>query len=165
MTPNESTASRRLKVNVRILPEYARDVEPAELQRAARAAFKSAGAQSGGALTVLVTDDAQVRELNRAYRRVDAATDVLAFGEVGEGNGFISPPEGSKYWGDIVISCPRATEQAAADGHPLQEELSLLVVHGALHLMGYDHEQADDKEKMWTAQHAALVQLGIAWLP
>jgi probable rRNA maturation factor len=165
MMPNEGKASKRLKVNVCILPEYAGDVKPADLQRAARAAFKSAGAQSAGALTVLVTDNAQVRELNRVYRRVDAPTDVLAFGEVGEANGFISPPEGSKYWGDIVISYPRATEQAATYGHPLQEELSLLVVHGTLHLMGYDHEQADDREKMWTAQHTALVQLGIAWEP
>jgi probable rRNA maturation factor len=165
MTPNEVKASRRLTVNVRILPLYAHDVERASLQKAARAAFKSAGGQNAGALTVMVTDDAQVRELNRVYRHVDAPTDVLAFGEVSGASGFIPPPEETQYWGDIIISYPRALEQAATYGHPLQEELALLVVHGTLHLLGYDHEQAEDKEKMWVAQNAALVRLGIGWQP
>jgi probable rRNA maturation factor len=165
MTPNEGRAPARLTVNVRILPLYAQDVEQANLRKAARAAFKSAGGQGASALTVMVTGDVQVQELNRVYRDVDAPTDVLAFGEVGEANDFIPPPGETQYWGDIIISYPRAMEQAATYGHPLQEELSLLVVHGALHLMGYDHEQADDKEKMWGAQRAALFQLGVRWQP
>jgi probable rRNA maturation factor len=165
MTPNEGKVSKRLTVNIQVLPIYAHDVERANLQKAARAAFKNAGGMGASALTVMVADDAQVRELNRVYRSVDAPTDVLAFGEAGDANGFIAPLRETKYWGDIIISYPRAMEQAATYGHPLQEELSLLVVHGTLHLMGYDHEQADDKEKMWGAQHAALVQLGICWQP
>lgn len=165
MTPREGPATRRLTVNVRVLPLYAQEVEGASLRKAARAAFKSAGGQGAGALTVMVTDDAQVRELNRAYRRVDAPTDVLAFGEAGGENGFVPPPGETRYWGDIIMSYPRAMEQAATYGHPVQEELSLLVIHGMLHLMGYDHEQAGDKEKMWAAQRAALVQLGIGWQP
>jgi probable rRNA maturation factor len=165
MTPNEGNASKRLTVNVRILPLYAKGVVRANLQKAARAAFKSADAQGAGALTVLVTDDAQILKLNLVYLGVDAPTDVLAFGAADETNGFIPPPGETQYWGDIIISYPRAMEQATTYGHPLQEELSLLVVHGTLHLMGYDHEQADDKEKMWGAQHSALVQLGICWQP
>jgi probable rRNA maturation factor len=165
MTPNEGKASKRLTVNVRILPLYAKDVERASVQKAARAAFKSAGGQGAWALTVMVTDNAQILKLNLVYLGVDAPTDVLAFGAADEANGFILPPGETQYWGDIVISYPRAMEQAATYGHPLQEELSLLVVHGTLHLMGYDHEQADDKEKMWGAQHSALVQLGICWQP
>jgi probable rRNA maturation factor len=165
MTRNEGRALKRLTVNVSVLPLYAKDVAKASLQKAARAAFVSAGGESGGALTVMVTDDAQVRELNRVYRGVDAPTDVLAFSEAGGANEFIPPPGESKYWGDIVISYPRAMEQAVTYGHPFQEELSLLVVHGTLHLMGHDHERADDKEKMWGAQNVALVQLGISWQP
>lgn len=165
MTRREPTLSRRLTVHVQVLPVYAKDVERIYLQRAVRAAFRCAGGQGGGALTVLVTDDAQVQELNRAYRGVDAPTDVLAFGATGEAGGFILPSQEAPYWGDIVISYPRALEQAATYGHPLREELALLVIHGTLHLMGYDHEQADDKEKMWRLQQAALAQLGIGWQP
>ena len=163
MSPEQGKVSKRLTVHVHVLPIYERDVERAQLQKAARAAFRCAGGQSSGALTVMVTDDAQIQELNRAYRDVDAATDVLAFGAAGEANGFIPPAEETPYFGDIIISYPRAIEQAAAYGHPLPEELSLLVVHGTLHLLGYDHEQVDDKEKMWAAQNAALAQLGIRW--
>lgn len=163
MSPEEGKISKRLSVHIHVLPIYAQHVDRTQLQKAARAAFGCAGGQSAGALTVMVTDDAQVQELNRTYRSVDAATDVLAFGAAGEANGFIPPAGETLYWGDIIISYPRAMEQAAAYGHPLPEELSLLVVHGTLHLMGYDHEQADDKEKMWDAQNAALAQLGIRW--
>jgi probable rRNA maturation factor len=165
MTSGARKVARRLTVNVRVLPSYAQEIERADLRRAARAAFKSAGGQGAGGLTVMVTDDAQIRELNRVYRSVDAPTDVLAFGETGEADGFIAPAGEAKYWGDIIISYPRALEQAATYGHPLHEELALLVVHGTLHLMGCDHEQAADKEKMWGAQNAALVQLGINWQP
>ena len=175
MTSGEGKVAQRLTVHVRALPIFAQAIEHAHLRKAARAAFKSAGGQGGGALTVMVTDDDQIRDLNRIYRRVDAPTDVLAFGEVatasralggtGEADGFKAPTEEAKYWGDIIISYPRALEQAALYGHPPQEELALLVVHGTLHLMGYDHEQADDKEKMWGAQHSALVRLGIGWQP
>jgi probable rRNA maturation factor len=163
MTPDEGKASKRLTVNVRILPLYAKDVVRADLRKAARAAFKSAGGQGAWALTVMLTDDAQVLKLNLVYRGVDAPTDVLAFGEADVANGFIEPPGETQYWGDIIISYPRAMEQAATYGHPLQEELSLLVVHGTLHLMGYDHQQGNDKAKMWEVQNAALAQLGICW--
>jgi probable rRNA maturation factor len=165
MTPAEGKAPRLLTVNVHVIPLYAKYVERASLRKAARAAFLSAGGQGGGALTVMVTDDGQVRELNRIYRSVDAPTDVLAFSEAGGANEFVPPPGEAKYWGDIIISYPRAMEQAATYGHALQEELSLLAVHGMLHLMGYDHELSDDKEKMWRAQNAALAQLGINWQP
>lgn len=165
MTQSEGKVPKRLTVNVHVLPTYAAGVQRTSLRKAARAAFKSAGGQGAGALTVLVTDDAQILELNLVYRGVDAPTDVLAFGEAGGANELIPPLGETKYWGDIIISQPQAMEQAAAYGHPLQEELSLLVVHGTLHLMGYDHEQADDREKMWKVQNAALVELGIGWQP
>jgi len=163
MSPHMGKVPNRLTVGVQILPAYAGNVKRTHLQKAARAAFRSAGGQGAGALTVMVTDDAQVRDLNRVYRRVDAPTDVLAFTEAAGADGFIVPRGETQYWGDIIISYARAMEQAATYGHPVEEELSLLVVHGMLHLLGYDHEQAGDKRKMWELQNAALVQLGIPW--
>ena len=166
----------RLTVGVQILPAYTGSVKRSQLQKAARAAFSSAGGQGAGALTLIVTDNAKVQELNRVYRHVDAPTDVLAFADAAETatasrhqsvetGAFIAPPGGICYWGDVIISYARAAEQAALYGHPVEEELSLLVVHGVLHLMGYDHEQSSDKREMWKLQNVALVRLGISWQP
>ena len=153
------------EVHVQIAASFAGEVKAASLSRAARAAFESAGEQYGGELTLVITDDAQMRELNRAYRGVDATTDVLAFGNRQEADTFVPSPQAPAYFGDIVISYPRATEQARAHAHPLEEELLLLVIHGVLHLLGYDHAEESDREKMWRRQSTALTSLGIHWQP
>jgi probable rRNA maturation factor len=144
---------------------FAEAVSMATVRQAVEAALEGAGEEHSGELTVLITDDAQVEELNRVYRGVAASTDVLAFGDSEETDSFVLSPEVAPYLGDIVISYPRAVEQAAAYGHPTEEELSILVVHGVLHLLGYDHEEVDDREAMWQVQSTALAQLGIRWEP
>ncbi|HLA08708.1 MAG TPA: rRNA maturation RNase YbeY, partial [Anaerolineales bacterium] len=85
-----------------------------------------------------------------------APTDVLSF-PASE----TDPETGSRYLGDILLSIPRAQEQATAAGHALDSEVQLLVVHGVLHLLGYDHAEAKEKRKMWKAQEEILVQLGL----
>lgn len=149
------------KVHVQIDDAFVAKVKPAGIRRAIGAAFESAGERRSGELTVAITDDVQVHDLNRVYRGVDAATDVLAFGEADDTAQFVSPPETGTYFGDIVISYPRAAEQAAYFGHSVEEELFTLVVHGALHLLNYDHETVEDKKRMWHVQGDALERLGI----
>ncbi|MGB9879741.1 MAG: rRNA maturation RNase YbeY [Anaerolineae bacterium] len=158
-----SKTSPGLKIDLRIAPEYARKVHRTSVRQAVHAAFESAGHPRQGELTVVITGDEQIRELNRIYRGVDAPTDVLAFRHTGEAKDSIPLLMGPVYFGDILISYPRAVEQASAYGHPVEEELLLLVIHGTLHLLGYDHEQASDKETMWGIQNAALASLGIPW--
>jgi probable rRNA maturation factor len=82
---------------------------------------------------VLITGDDRIRGLNRAFRGVEAATDVLSFpdGDV--------LPDGRTLLGEIVISLDTAREQAARAGHPVARELAELVLHGLLHLLGHDH--------------------------
>lgn len=123
-------------------------------ESAAQQALDYANLEQPAELTLVLTEDADIHALNLQYRQVDAATDVLSF-PAGE----TDPDTGNLYLGDIVISLPRAQAQAAAEGHSLEAELRLLVVHGVLHLLGYDH--ADDKEKaaMWAAQTAILKNL------
>ena len=87
---------------------------------------------------------------------MDAPTDVLSFP-----SGEVDPDTSSLYLGDVVISLPRAQEQASAEGHPLADELQLLVVHGILHLLGYDHEESKDKKRMRDMQDKILKQLGL----
>lgn len=160
-----SKSSTALKIDMRIVPEYARDVNRVRLRQAVHAAFESAGRQRQGELTVVIANDEQVRELNRIYRGVDTPTDVLAFCHASEVEESIAPLMGEVYWGDIVISYPRASDQASSYGHPIEEELVLLVIHGTLHLLGYDHEQAGDKGEMWCLQNVALAKMGIQWQP
>lgn len=106
-------------------------------------------------LTIVLTDDTEVHELNRQYRQVDAPTDVLSF-PVGE----TDLDSGNFYLGDIVLSVPRAAQQAQAEGRLVEDELRLLVVHGVLHLLGYDHADDAEQAEMWAEQAAILCQNG-----
>ncbi len=103
------------------------------------------------AVTVLtLTGDEQLQEYNRRYRGLDEPTDVLAFAaqEKPVDQRFMAPP-GTEHWlGDIVISLPRARQQAREAGHPINDEVRLLAVHGFLHLLGYDHAEAADQTAM-----------------
>lgn len=129
-------------------------VDPALIEQAALAALAHESAQ--GELSVVLSDDEQLQQLNREYLGIDAPTDVLSF-PASETN----PESGERYLGDILVSVPRAAQQAAAAGHPLQAEVQLLVVHGVLHLLGHDHAQPQDKTRMWAAQAEVLKSLGL----
>ncbi len=102
-------------------------------------------------VTVLtLTGDAPLQEYNRRYRGLDEPTDVLAFGsqEKPVDQRFQAPP-GTEHWlGDIVISLPRARQQAREARHPMNDEVRLLAVHGFLHLLGYDHAEPDEETAM-----------------
>lgn len=125
------------------------------LRRAAQEALRQAGREAVELTLVFVSDD-QVRELNQQYRQKDEVTDVLSF-PLGE----IDPDSGLEYLGDVVISEPQARRQASTAGHPLEEELALLAIHGVLHLLDYDHTDPESKSEMWSLQDRALGALGI----
>jgi len=126
------------------------------LEEAARAALEHESESPDAELSIILTNDARLHELNLNYLEVDAPTDVLSF-PASE----TDPETGARYIGDILISVPRAQTQAAAAGHPLEAEVQLLVVHGILHLLGHDHARAADKARMWKAQAEVLQRLGI----
>ncbi len=107
-------------------------------------------------LAVVVGGDAQIQELNRQFRGVDAPTDVLSFAALDDTTHPASSPEEPFYLGDVIISYPRVLAQAAEEGHSAQEELDLLTVHGVLHLLGHDHDNAERKATMWARQDAIL---------
>lgn len=100
----------------------------------------------GSELGILVTDDEQVRELNREYAGEDKATDVLSF-SLQEGEEFVSPDDVTRL-GEVIVSYPTAERQANEAGHPVADEVAHLLVHGILHLLGYDHAESDDARKM-----------------
>src|SRR5512141_1062730 len=126
------------------------------LERAARAVLEHESESGDHDLSIVLTDNARLHELNLSYLGVDSPTDVLSF-PASE----TDPETGARYLGDILISIPRAQEQADAAGHPLESEVQLLVVHGVLHLLGHDHAQAGEKARMWKAQAEILERLGL----
>lgn len=101
-----------------------------------------------------ITDNASIRKLNKAYRGLDEATDVLSFE-----NDFIDLETGARFIGDIVISIEKAQAQAAERGFSLQEELEMLLVHAVLHLNGYDHLEEADLEEMGSLQDEILIAI------
>ena len=107
-------------------------------------------------LTIVLIGDEEIQQLNNQYLEIDAPTDVLSFS-----SGDIDPENGKRYLGDIIISYPRAKSQAAARGGSDSSELQLLVVHGMLHLLGYDHTEELQKNEMWALQAQVLKELGL----
>ena len=142
-------------ITVEVGDSFQKMVDPAWLEAAAQAALRYEQTPETSELSIVVGDDEQLRELNFQYRAIDLPTDVLSF-PAGEAD----PESGNFYIGDIILSYPRASEQAEAGGHPVKAELQLLVVHGVLHLLGYDHGDAEEKERMWSKQASILAELG-----
>jgi probable rRNA maturation factor len=134
-------------------------VSPTYLQGASLTVLAQHDVHPNSALTIVITNNDFVQNLNRQYRKIDAPTDVLSFPAD-------TPPveiEGEPpYLGDIIIALPYAAAQAEHEAHDLNSSLALLVVHGTLHLLGYDHDTDSNRAEMWAAQDAALRALGIA---
>jgi probable rRNA maturation factor len=138
------------------------DLDTALVERAISAVLRAEGAVGPLEVGVLITDDAHIHALNRDYRSVDAPTDVLSFGDDGPESGFVSQPEGPRYLGDIAISYERVLAQAADYGHSPARELAYLAAHGALHLLGYDHEGGPDAAAAMRArEEAAMAEIGL----
>jgi probable rRNA maturation factor len=106
-------------------------------------------------LSIAVTDDETVRALNREYAGEDAVTDVLSFSQR-EGEELVPPPEGVPPLGDVVIAYPQAARQAAERGHGAEEEVTRLLVHGVLHLLGYDHAEPEEARRMRAREEALI---------
>jgi probable rRNA maturation factor len=128
-------------------------LDPTLIEQAAIAGLLAGSAPASADLTIVLTNDAQLHQLNLQFLEIDAPTDVLSFP-----SGDIDPDTDQPYLGDILISYERARAQALT--HSLQDELRLLVVHGVLHLLGHDHADPTEKATMWQLQREALSYLG-----
>ncbi|MFC1872304.1 rRNA maturation RNase YbeY [Chloroflexota bacterium] len=112
-------------------------------------------------MSLILTSQQRVQELNRVYRGKDHPTDVLSFcmNEIASGAagaGFVPPPDGVHHMGEVIISVPQAQVQAKERGHTLEQEIHMLMVHGVLHLLGYDHND-DEEEAAMQARAAELL--------
>ncbi len=142
------------RIDLQVGARYQSKIKAARLRQAARATLEQQRITRHVELTIVITGNAQLRSLNRAFREVDAPTDVLSFATDER------PRPDTRYLGDVIISYPKAREQAVAGRHAVEAELQLLVVHGVLHLLGHDHYTAAEKNVMWRAQAAILNKIG-----
>lgn len=125
------------------------------LETAAQAVLDIEKADHSSEVSIAIDGDAEIQALNQQFLGIDAPTDVLSFP-----SDETNPETGAPYLGDIMISYPRAKQQAENAGETVEDELQILVVHGMLHLLGYDHAEPDEKAAMWAAQQKALEHLG-----
>ena len=129
--------------------------QTAFLTKAALAAAKFCDAPQDAEVSIAFVSADEIRVLNRDYRSIDKATDVLSFPVNDE------LAMGLDMLGDVVICMDVAASQAAEYGHSLERELAFLVVHGMLHLMGYDHESPEDEAEMFAMQDKILEYLQV----
>lgn len=114
-------------------------------------------------VSVLFTNDAFIAELNLQYRGIDSPTDVLSFALCeDEDDDVVEIPGIPDILGDIIVSVETASRQAEGAGKPLLDEIALLIVHGTLHLLGYDHDTIEKEAVMWKRQDEALMAIAEA---
>jgi probable rRNA maturation factor len=140
-------------------------VDAARLQAAAQAVIERHEIDQASSLSIVISTNEAVHALNLQHRGVDAPTDVLSFPADPLPEELLEEMEDEDeeptYLGDLVIAYPYASQQAANLKHDLNDSLALLVVHGTLHLLGYDHDTPENRAEMWEEQAAVLEHLGI----
>ena len=149
----------KIQLSIRIEKPFVGLVSKHWLRKAVKLTLAHTGISSPVELGLVIAGDETVHELNRSYRSVDSTTDVIAFA-LSEGcakdEPFVTPPDDVIHLGEVIISYPQAERQAREQHHPLEKEIALLVAHGVLHLLGYDHELPEQEQKMKAMESRVL---------
>jgi len=141
-------------INIIIRPPFDKIIAKDRLEYVAQAVLAETGQTKKGDISLIITDDTEIQQLNKSFRGIDRPTDVLSFN-----NEYIDLDTGIPYLGEIIISYPTAKTQAIQLGNLVSHELELLLIHGYLHLLGYDHANELDKKAMWQLQKKLLAHL------
>ncbi|WNF21762.1 rRNA maturation RNase YbeY [Mesobacillus jeotgali] len=139
------------------------DHEINEIEKLLNYAASQENVQDGSELSITFVSNERIQEINREYRDKDRPTDVISFAleEMGEGELEIVGEDIPRILGDIIISIPKAREQAEEYNHSFMRELGFLAVHGLLHLLGYDHMNEQDEKQMFDRQKEILDGFGL----
>jgi probable rRNA maturation factor len=146
-------------ITVQVDERFEEKIDADALHRLAIGVLKAEGKAGPLELGIVVTTDDEVHALNNEYLGHDYKTDVISFGMESEEE-FITPEDRPAYLGDVVISYERATEQGPEYGHTTEQEVATLMVHGLLHLLGYDDMEGEARERMHGRQDDLLRRLG-----
>jgi probable rRNA maturation factor len=146
-------------IEVFVEERFRESVDRPRVKKIARGVLKDEGVVRPYEVSLVFTDSQTVQQLNRDYRGVNRPTDVLAFYMLTRDtvdNSFPLPPDGVTRLGEVIISYPHAVAQAMEQGHSTEKELALLVIHGILHLLGYDHKKTEDESRMMAREKELL---------
>ena len=147
---SESGVNSVERVGLTVVKKVPAPFSPSWARRVIASALSVAGFRGRVETGIAFVGDAEIRKLNRRYRGKDRPTDVLSFeAEDEEGN-----------LGDLIVSVPYAARQAKSSGRSLRREIADLLIHGTLHLLGYDHEKKADASKMFPLQDKAMMAAG-----
>jgi probable rRNA maturation factor len=139
-------------------------LEVSWLKRIAEQVLAAEGASADVELGLFIASGERVRQLNRDYLGRDEPTDVLAFSAGEEVGGnlplFVPPPDGVLHLGEVIISYPQAVVQAAEYKHSVKREIAVLIIHGVLHLLGYEHDKPELELRMRAREKEVLSQIG-----
>ncbi len=148
------------RIDVRIASPFRTTVRVAWLRVIARRVLAAEGVAGPAHVGIVVADDQTVRDLNHRFLGLDEPTDVLSFGlGAADQAPFALPPEEEASLGEVVIAYPTALHQAEEAGRPAEVEVAHLLVHGLLHLLGYDHERPEDDGGMRRREEEVLTGL------
>ncbi len=162
------------RATIHIFEEFSDSVSPEWIRAVADGVLSIRPQWSSERLSVAIADDDTVAQLNRAHRGLNGVTDVLSFsgrhsgqyyGEddnpntESEAREFVLPPGYEADLGEVIISFPQVSRQAREAGHTVQKELAIILAHGILHLLGYDHEREAEAAEMLSLQNRAMAAL------
>ena len=143
-----------VEINVLIDEDLEECLEVSWLQRVAEQVLVAQGVSPRAELGLVIASQEGVQELNRSYLGRDRPTDVIAFSMLPEPPAgedlppFVQPPDGVLHLGEVIISYPQAVAQAEEHGHSIKREVTILIIHGVLHLLGYGDETPELKRQM-----------------
>jgi probable rRNA maturation factor len=132
------------------------------LNKVAEETLKIVGFKRPAEISLVISGEERIRSLNKKYRNINKITDVLSFGNEVVKNGsakFISPPDKIIYLGEIFICYPKVVRQAKQKKHSMKKELTILLIHGILHLLGYDHKKDYKNSEMKILEEKILESL------
>ncbi|GAC1536405.1 MAG: rRNA maturation RNase YbeY [Herpetosiphon sp.] len=155
--------NKRYDITIEVDPAYSDELDTSVFETLAVHVLSGEHVPAPASVGIWITNEDQLHELNRTYRNVDRSTDVLSFGDDDEtsSQAFVTAPEEPRHLGDIAVSYDHVMQQANDFGHSRVRELSYLICHGLLHLLGYDHEEPDQATTMRQREETHLQELGI----
>ena len=142
-----------MEINVLIDADLEGCPEAGWLESLAEKVLIAQGVDSRAELSLAIVGQERIRQLNLSYMGNDEPTDVLSFSMLSEPSGevitpFVTPPDGITHLGEVIISYPQAVIQASEHRHSVQRELATLLIHGVLHILGFDHDEPEQERQM-----------------
>ncbi len=153
-----------MEINVLIDEGLEECLEVNWLQSVAEQVLAAQGTSSDAELGLVIASQERVQQLNRSYLGKDEPTDVLAFSTIEEigtdSPPFVTPPDGVSHLGEVIISYPQAATQAEEHQHSIEREITILTIHGVLHLLGYEHDKPELEREMRVREAEILSHIG-----